>query len=107
MEKTIKIQWVEALRSGKYAQTKKALRDDAGFCCLGVLCDVLKDHPDVQGRWVNGGFLVNKATVPNKSYPSEIVCSLAGLEYGGDSLSIMNDGGKTFNEIADYIEGNL
>lgn len=32
--------WVEALRSGKYKQTRKGLRDAMGFCCLGVACEV-------------------------------------------------------------------
>lgn len=33
--------WVEALRSGRYAQAKLMLRDDGyGFCCLGVACEV-------------------------------------------------------------------
>lgn len=39
--------WVEALRSGQYAQTRGALQrlevwDDlpAGYCCLGVACDM-------------------------------------------------------------------
>jgi hypothetical protein len=29
--------WIEALRSGKYKQTKKMLSDGIGYCCLGVL----------------------------------------------------------------------
>lgn len=33
---------VEALRSGKYKQTKEVLRDKNGFCCLGVACDIAK-----------------------------------------------------------------
>jgi hypothetical protein len=46
MIETVARQWVEALRSGKYAQTKNVLnRVDINetdsvdsFCCLGVLC---------------------------------------------------------------------
>ena len=36
--------WIKALRSGKYKQTKDTLCNDKrnSFCCLGVLCDVLK-----------------------------------------------------------------
>jgi hypothetical protein len=33
--------WCEALRSGKYPQTQKRLRTEEGFCCLGVLADIL------------------------------------------------------------------
>lgn len=34
-----KVQWLAALRSGKYRQTDGYLHTDAGFCCLGVACD--------------------------------------------------------------------
>lgn len=38
-------QWVEALRSGKYKQGRKALKNrDNEFCCLGVLCDISREH---------------------------------------------------------------
>jgi hypothetical protein len=49
MNPEIKAQWVAALRSGKYQQTRGALKRNApeegdgapaGFCCLGVLCDL-------------------------------------------------------------------
>lgn len=40
MKKQIKLLWLEALRSGRYKQTSKALRIGNSFCCLGVLCDL-------------------------------------------------------------------
>lgn len=47
MNQEIKARWVEALRSGEYAQTQGSLQRvvakpgrAAGFCCLGVLCDI-------------------------------------------------------------------
>jgi hypothetical protein len=46
MNQKIKARWIEALRSGKYAQTTSHLSDKNGFCCLGVLCDLyIQDHP--------------------------------------------------------------
>lgn len=36
----IKTKWINALRSGKYKQTTDCLRDDTGYCCLGVLTDI-------------------------------------------------------------------
>lgn len=33
--------WIEALRSGKYEQGVKRLRDEDKMCCLGVACDVI------------------------------------------------------------------
>jgi len=44
MSKELIKTWVEALRSGKYEQGTFVLRSkDDKFCCLGVLCDVVKD----------------------------------------------------------------
>src|ERR1043165_5081152 len=37
----IKNAWIAALNSGKYTQTNGALRNSKGYCCLGVLCDVV------------------------------------------------------------------
>ena len=43
--------WVAALRSGKYKQTRKRLKDkDGSMCCLGVACDLIA--PD---DWVDSG----------------------------------------------------
>jgi hypothetical protein len=40
MKKEIADKWIEALESGKYKQTKGALKDSKGHCCLGVLCEL-------------------------------------------------------------------
>ena len=42
--------WVDALRSGKYTQGRKALHKDSKFCCLGVACDLYSKK--VSGTWV-------------------------------------------------------
>jgi len=48
MNKGLVRQWVEALRSGKYKQGRKALRNiDDSYCCLGVLCDISKNTLDL------------------------------------------------------------
>ena len=41
---TLMQDWIAALRSGDYTQTGSHLRDETGFCCLGVLCDII--NPD-------------------------------------------------------------
>jgi len=33
--------WIDALRSGNYKQTSGCLKNDDGFCCLGVAADVM------------------------------------------------------------------
>lgn len=41
--------WLKALRSGKYVQGRNHLRCGDYFCCLGVLCDLVKDD---HSRWL-------------------------------------------------------
>jgi hypothetical protein len=54
MKADIKNAWLEALRSGEYAQTEGELHNvDAGYCCLGVLCDVLVKRPELMPEGVS------------------------------------------------------
>ena len=78
MNERVKDLWVKALRSEKYSQTTRRLRDlkilstsqcavvelGTGFCCLGVLCDLYaKEHssaswepdPDAQQCYFHPG----------------------------------------------------
>lgn len=50
MNKEIKARWIQALRSGNYAQGKYNLRRQDSYCCLGVLCDIVKD--EVNYNWL-------------------------------------------------------
>ena len=85
-----------ALRSGELKQTSGSLQDRIGHCCLGVMCEVYEKEtgyklPRIASKLI-GGFLNAK------------VKSWAGLE-NTDRLVFMNDDeGKTFLEIADFIE---
>lgn len=106
--------WVEALRSGKYKQTSDSLRNREGdgyaFCCLGVACDLynpnLWEQENPRGA---STYLENTCSLPTA------VMNWLGLkEAEGQwdeedpmkvrSLSIYNDDGATFDEIADLIE---
>lgn len=51
MNPEIKAEWVAALRSGEYRQTKRQLRYGDNFCCLGVLCDLRAKKG--KGKWLN------------------------------------------------------
>lgn len=106
MKPELKQKWVEALRSGKYEQGECALRtSDDKFCCLGVLCDVVAPN-----GWMDGvdedafGHTESKHT-------AYLPPGISGLTQVGDddaqTLTQMNDSGKAFPEIADYIEANL
>ena len=111
MDAEIKRKWVEALRSGKYAQTKSHLRDEHGYCCLGVLCDLIAPN-DWQSNVEDDVFKHRRAN----SFPHPEVLATAGIEGNTDcdepvhplwTAAHMNDDGRTFAEIADYIEGYL
>lgn len=96
--------WVEALRSGKYRQTKSKLKARNGaMCCLGVLADLAgcewKYDPDGKKYLANdeAGFA-----------PFEAM-DFVGLKEGGGGyergqLSDLNDEGTSFKEIAAIIE---
>ena len=91
--------WVKALRSGEYKQTSGVLRDGDEFCCLGVACDI----SELSG-WDEGNvYLFEQGVLPNA------VRELYGLErsdgeFVGDCLTVLNDNGASFQEIADIIE---
>lgn len=82
--------WVEALRSGKFKQCGQAMESNGAYCCLGVLHITL--YPNAFWRYL-------PVEEVNKRY-SEIEGKLDVCPF-----IIMNDNeGKTFEEIADYIE---
>lgn len=116
MNPTIKRKWLKALRGKSertYKQTQSWLRRyRGGYCCLGVLCDIvdpkgwrLVEHPD------EGDEKVWYHTFSDGFMPSPVVRAAAGFSPGNDPcgrLSVMNDNQHaSFAEIADYIEENL
>jgi len=112
MKKEVAEKWVEALRSGKYNQSKgflhRTLEDNNGFCCLGVLCDISGlGHWDTYGSYevYRTGSFVADITLPYG------VMLWAGMkDASGDRegkklpLSTLNDNGYSFSRIADIIE---
>lgn len=121
-------QWVRALRSGKYDQTRGRLcltedanlpcYDDpdttkAGYCCLGVLCEEsgLEYRVDKSSSIKLKEYFV----VDANSYPYKLRSSIdseVAPEWfsGGDAIYhvvMMNDNGKSFDEIADWVEENI
>ena len=97
-----------ALRSGEYKQTKEALQDKAGYCCLGVMCDVYRKETGAELVLSSFGF----GTLAGGDLDEqEGVREWVGLVHGeGDSdgnptLAELNDSeGCTFLQIADFIE---
>ena len=114
MEPKAKAALLFALRSGKYKQGGGCLRtNDDNFCCLGVLCDLGKDR---QEKWFqrspNGDFYYGHGKDHDGDtahlFPPVSVARKAGLSISAtEKLALQNDSGKTFNEIANWIEENL
>jgi hypothetical protein len=100
---TLKEKWIAALRSGRYKQGQGKLRSMYDkYCCLGVLCDVVDPLVwKLQGhRYVYQGL----ATSPPAAIEKEAGLCVQDISF----LMKLNDKeGKSFHEIADYIEENL
>lgn len=111
MDADVKAKWLAALRSGDYKQARGYLRTEAGYCCFGVLCDIvdpegwgqLEAPPDAPAevhlgpdRYSHRGMigLPDRGTINNTGLPKEAVQQLVGL----------NDSGETFGTIANVIE---
>lgn len=108
--------WIDALRSGKYAQQHNSLlaqRQGSAvrYCCLGVLCEIAgvpsKEHPaDGVLSFEDEQRLLSKKTqefAALRSRSGDVDASAFGLY----SCTLMNDKRKyTFTEIADAIETN-
>jgi hypothetical protein len=87
MDAQLKAKWVKALRGRKFKQGRQMLHNGTGneYCCLGVLCVVADKPLDAESyAWLNS---------VTKDY--------------GPFVKMNDEDGKSFKEIADYIEENL
>lgn len=112
---------IEALRSGRYEQTRKVLHvEGGGYCCQGVACDILA--PPGVNIWEPREELLKGSDLR----PCDIIIRLPGdvhaesggyhnwpaavcVYYGfgmqdGDNLTALNDEGWTFEQIANVAE---
>lgn len=111
LNKKLKKEWVKALRSGDYEQGKwnlcQEFPSDEGpkFCCLGVLCDIA-----FEGDWI-----LNSEFRWEFHYKNTFACNLLkqgwvdeiGLDVHQHTvLSVKNDHGESFEQIANYIENS-
>lgn len=111
MKQSVMKKWVEALRSGKYEQTREVLKGDDGYCCLGVLCDISK-----KGEWTTkcgqndydcGSLDKDDVNLPVTVQKWAEMKNNTGKADIHTSLTVMNDDDRmNFKEIADFIETN-
>jgi|SRR5688572_664775 len=119
MNQQIKLKWLNALRSGEYAQTSHHLKTQNGYCCLGVLCDL---HARETGNeWTKGYASEYQETIERFNYlghtgmlPREVRYWAEfenpddyALDVKVDEAMEMNDEGVNFSEIADFIEREM
>lgn len=133
LPKEFKNKWIAALRSGEYIQGKEFLMSsnsiDREFDEDGN--EIFVDTPDIQYKFCCigvAGFICgipklrlfkNPIFASSEDWSKEELETIPELLRGGclreisdyneivDDLTQMNDSGKTFQEIADYIENNL
>lgn len=106
MDQELKARWIADLRAHQESQGRGFLQRDGKFCCLGRLAEIegvpSREYEsgicfyDFGFGQENTGFLSSVWT-DKRSLSSESCNALIG----------MNDDGRTFAEIADWIEKNL
>ena len=104
--------WIEALRGGEYAQTRHTLRDERGFCCLGVGCDLYGLATQTPWQKDIGGFSFDGEDdqLPDRVSRWLGLNDTSGAygEDGGISALIWeNDNGRSSDDIASLIESAL
>lgn len=102
----LKAKWLQALRGGEYAQTREKLRDDDGFCCLGVLCDLVDPKGWGADEWGDTTFTYNDDEASG-SLPSSMNLKFIAGKDENKLIAMNDDEGKSFSEIADWVEANL
>lgn len=117
MKPEIKQKWVDALRSGVYQQTNGYLKRRDGFCCLGVLCDVVKDELNLEWQASDDIETFTEYIISNQaSYLPIVVLNHCGINnvnplviYHGEPkfLAELNDSRISFDEIANIIEEQM
>ena len=99
-------EWVEALRSGDYKQTKETLKGElpeggVGYCCLGVLAETMGYELEVEPYLGD-----EESFFYRREGPEHIYTELAN-GMGEDfvvELIRHNDNKLSFKEISDIIE---
>ena len=99
--------WVEALESGKYEQEIGFLKGPKGYCCIGVLCDLVNPL-GWAGSAVSSGPYFNFNKEDSSFVPisvAQLLPTLSSNEEWG-RLYILNDElNYTLTDISAYLRG--
>lgn len=116
MKEKVKKLWLEALRSGKYKQTKRVLKNEEGYCCLGVLCDLHRKVTKTKGNvWTKDNYYLGSNSCLSKEVRhwagfDKYSNTSIDIKIGGEitNLADINDNrDRSFKQIADIIEKQL
>lgn len=124
MKPEIKARWTQALRSGEYPQTTETLKDDDGYCCLGVLCELAVQDGVIEpsfkveytDEWAYASTGSDGVKYDETSVLPTVVMEWAGLTSSNPHImhdemcvpiSDPNDNHVPFSEIADIIDQQL
>lgn len=114
MDKKIRAKWIRALRSGKYKQTRDRIKHRDAYCCLGVLCTVIKADW-VKDKWGDMQAQIKGVEITSCNKLTPCFVDKVGLtDEQQNTLAELNDGAPpknikkhSFKQIADYIKANL
>lgn len=83
--------WIDALRSGTYAQGERYLRAGEKYCCLGVLTDIA-----IARKWVDGEW---------RAVGHDAVDQIDGVwtAYANDPLDLYGERHYLPNRVADLV----
>jgi hypothetical protein len=108
MSPKFKTQWLDQLRNGGIRQGRRAYRTSTCFCALGVLINIVRPNSWTtvnQHHYLPGGIKDHATYTTNAR---EILWEAQLSLEAQVKICEMNDAdGKTFAEIADWVETNL
>lgn len=104
MNKEVKTAWLAALRSGKYEQIAGELQNSEGYCCLGVLCKLAERYDVTVTKEDNR---IVGCDITNDQEAVARWAEIEELALQSHLIHMNDDEGKTFEEIAEYIEEKL
>lgn len=112
MNKTLKKKWLRALRSGRYKQGTANLKvkkdGKLEYCCLGVLCAAAREPMTAMRSTETLIRYVTSKDNLGSTFSTRLLKKFGLTIEQHNELTGMNDlQGKSFDEIADYIEDNL
>lgn len=93
---------IHHLESGSYTKTTGALKDDVGFCCLGVACDL-----SGAGQWRSDMYVYDDGTADEGGWI--LSDRPVARDYGFNDEQIMrlmnlNDGNDDWGPVVEYLK---